>query len=144
VAWTRLHDAVVVTFELAGQLTARGTTMSIFTMRSDARRGARLSRRLAAEFGDAHAARSLARLLVGGDDAPARAALLWWVAHRDVDPAEISSRLRDRWRRDLIDADPSVVTRRTRRRGAPPLPSGRQSCPSPGRCLHRPPSTSGE
>lgn len=116
VAWTRLHDAVTVAFELAEHLAAHGTAVSIFTMRSDARRGARLSRRLAGEFGDADAARGLARLLVGGDDSPVETALLWWVAHREADPADIPQPVRDRWLRDLIDADPSVPTRRKRRR----------------------------
>lgn len=125
IAWARLHDAVTVASELAEQLAAHGTTVSIFTMRSDARRGARLSRRLAVEFGDAHAARSLARLLVGGDDAPAETALLWWVAHREVDSADIPQRLWGRWLRDLIDADPAVPTRRARRRRASSTPARR-------------------
>lgn len=115
VAWGRLCDAVTVAVELATQL-ANHSAAGIRAMRSDARSGARLSCRLVEEFGDRHAARSLARLLVGGDGTPVETALLWWVAHRHADPGDIPDRVRVRWMRDLMDADPTLTTSRTRRR----------------------------
>jgi hypothetical protein len=116
-AWDRLRDAVTVALELAAQLADHGA-LSIRAMRSDARPAARLSCRLVEEFGDRSAARSLARLLVGGDGSSVETALLWWVAYRSSGAADVPEPVRLRWLRDLLDADPSVVTRRTRRRQA--------------------------
>lgn len=115
-AWGRLHSAVTIAVELATELVDHGA-LSLCAMRSDARPGARLSCRLQREFTDRNVARSLARLLVGGDGTPIESALLWWVAHR-ANRADIPDWVRQRWERDLKDADPSLVTTRTRRRRA--------------------------
>jgi hypothetical protein len=117
VAWGRLHDAVTVAIELAAEVADHGAT-GIRSMRSDARPRARLSCRLIDEFGNRDVARSLARLIVGADGTPIESALLWWVAHSDVDSAEVPEHVRARWARDLMDADPALATSRTRRRRA--------------------------
>jgi hypothetical protein len=110
VARNRLLDAVVIAMELAERhWLKRGRGPSVLAMRTDARRDARLVTHLRDAFRDTTAARSIARVLVGGDDAPIETSLLWVVAHASVAGTSVPERTRKRWLQDLHCAERGLV-----------------------------------
>jgi hypothetical protein len=124
-AHQRLLDAVAIAVEMSERHTLNnGKVPSLIAMRPAVRAQSRLVTHLRTAFGDGVAARSLARLLVGGDGSPIESSLLWWAAHPNVSPSEIPSSLRRRWVRDLWDADPSIRASETHsRRARAPVPT---------------------
>jgi hypothetical protein len=104
VAADRIRDAVVIALELAERHALMGGVgPSLLAMRPDARRAARLVSRLRPVFGDPVIARSVARLLIGGDGTSIETAVLWWAARGEAATA-IPDGLRCRWLRDLAVA----------------------------------------
>jgi hypothetical protein len=111
----RLLDAVTIAVELGERHARRsGAKPSVLAMRSDARKQARLVTHLRNEFNDDRVARSLARLLVGGDGTSIETSLLWWVAQRDSLPARVPAAIRSRWVRALANADRHASAPRSR------------------------------
>jgi hypothetical protein len=109
----RLLDAVSITLELAERHAMNGgREPSLLGMRADARRGARLVTRLRDEFGNAAAARGVARLLVGADGTPIETALLWWSARPDLRASDVPANVRGRWIRYLRIAEAAFAAAR--------------------------------
>ncbi len=128
VARERLLNSVAIALELSERHALNGgAAPSVLAMRSDARPSARLATHLRSEFADDVAARSLARLLVGGQGTSMGTSLLWRVSRAASVQQPIPLAIRRRWLWALADADPAV-------RGTPAERRCRQRLPPNRRC----------
>ena len=106
----RVLDAVTIAMELAERhVLNRGSQPSLIAMRANARPDSRLVTHLRREFGNEVAARRIAHLLVGSEDAPLESAFLWWCAQRGVQRSDVPDGLRERWSRDFRAADAALA-----------------------------------
>jgi hypothetical protein len=107
----RILDAVPIALELAERHGLNGGTgPSLVGMRCDARPQSRLVTHLRAAFGNAVAARNIARLLVGADGTSIDTALLWWCTRPNLTASDVPLDIRTRWTRYLRSAQAAVHT----------------------------------
>lgn len=105
-----LLNSVSVALDLAERYRLNGGNGASFRrLRSKARPDQRLVTHLTQMLDNPCAAAWLARLLIGPDQAPLEAALLWWCTRCGLEATDVPDRLRSRWIRNLGFAEKALA-----------------------------------